>query len=435
MAGAAPLSDDEFACLMAAFEPFETAPEIAVALSGGADSLCLALFAGRWARTRGGRALGLVVDHGLRPGSADEAQTARRRAEALGLATQVLRWRGAKPRGGVQAAAREARRALLARACREAGALHLLLGHHARDRAETLIIRRAAGSGARGLAGMAAEVEHAGLRWLRPFLSVTPERLRASLRAHGVRWVEDPSNADPAYARTAARRRLEGDGAGAVEALVREARRRGRDRVALEAAAARLLRRAARLRPFGYARIARAPFASAPAEVAREALARVVVCVGGRVHAPRARRLERALATLADAAPFTLGGCRVAPCGGDALVAREAVPLPDLPLEPGGPPVRWDGRFELSASADAGRGPFFVRRLDNESWSALRRRAAPAPLPPLLRPGLPTLFDLDGPAALPHFSIGDGGSAVFAAAFRPLRPLTEAVFAPAAELC
>ena len=167
------------------------------------------------------------------------------------------------------------------------------------------------------------------------------------------------------------------------------------------AAAARLLRRAARLRPFGYARIARAPFASAPAEVAREALARVVVCVGGRIYAPRARRLERALATLADAAPFTLGGCRVAPCGGDALVAREAVPLPDLPLEPGGPPVRWDGRFELSASADAGRGPFFVRRLDNESWSALRRRAAPAPLPPLLRPGLPALFDLDGSAAYP----------------------------------
>ena len=116
-------------------------------------------------------------------------------------------------------------------------------------------------------------------------------------------------------------------------------------------------------------------------------------------------------------------------------MAREAVPLPDLPLEPGGPPARWDGRFELSASANAGRGPFFVRRLDDESWSALRRRGALTPIPPLLRPGLPTLFDLDGPAALPHFSIGDGGSAVFAAAFRPLRPLTEAVFAPAAELC
>lgn len=435
MAGAEPLSDAEFTCRMAAFEPFETSPEIAVAVSGGADSLCLARFAGRWAQARGGRALGFVVDHGLRPGSADEAETACRRAAALGLETRVLRRRGAKPRRGVQAAARAARRELLARACREAGVLHLLLGHHARDLAETLIIRRAAGSGPRGLAGTAAVTESEGVRWLRPFLATPPERLRATLRAQGLRWTEDPSNADPAFARTAARRRLEAGAPGAAAALLDEARRRGRERAAHEEATARLLRRAVFLHPFGYARIRRAPFAAAPADVAAAALAHIVVCVGGRVHAPRTRRLERALASLTAAAPFTLGGCRVAPRGGDALAAREAIPLPDLPLVPGGPPARWDGRFDLRASADAGRAPFFVRRLDDGSWAALRRRGAPFPVPALFRPGLPVLFDLDGPAALPHLSTGGGGPAPFAAAFRPVRPLTEAVFAPAAELC
>ena len=435
MAGPEPLSDAEFARLMAAFEPFETSPEIAVAVSGGADSLCLARFAGRWARARGGRAFGFAVDHGLRPGSADEAETARRRAGELGLATRVLRWRGTKPRSGVQAAARAARRELLARACREASVLHLLLGHHARDRAETLILRRAAGSGPRGLAGMAAVTEGAGVRWLRPFLTTLPERLRASLRSQGLCWTEDPSNADPAFARTAARRRIESGAPGAVAALLDEARRRGRERAAREEATAGLLRRAVRLHPFGCARIRRAPFAAAPADIATAALARVVVCVGGRVHAPRTRRLARALAALTAAAPFTLGGCRIAPRGGDALVAREALPLPALPLAPGGPPARWDGRFDLRVSADAGRAPFFVRRLADGSWAALRRRGAPFPVPPLFRPGLPVLFDLDGPAALPHLSTGDGGPAPFAATFRPLRPLTEAVFAPAAELC
>src|SRR5262249_57404383 len=70
---AAPLSTAAFARLMASFEPFETSPLIAVAVSGGRDSLALAVLAQEWAQARAGRAVGLIVDHGLRAGSAGAA--------------------------------------------------------------------------------------------------------------------------------------------------------------------------------------------------------------------------------------------------------------------------------------------------------------------------------------------------------------------------
>ena len=94
---------------------------------------------------------------------------------------RILRWTGPKPATGVQAAAREARYALLGAWCRDAGVLHLLLAHHLDDQAETVALRQARQSGPDGLAGMAAVRELKGSRLLRPLLSVPKDRLRATL--------------------------------------------------------------------------------------------------------------------------------------------------------------------------------------------------------------------------------------------------------------
>ncbi|MGI9491081.1 MAG: ATP-binding protein, partial [Geminicoccaceae bacterium] len=71
---ARPLFDAEFNDLMEAVGPFEASPVLAVAVSGGPDSLALLILASRWATSRGGRAIGLTVDHGLRTNSAEEAE-------------------------------------------------------------------------------------------------------------------------------------------------------------------------------------------------------------------------------------------------------------------------------------------------------------------------------------------------------------------------
>ncbi|MEZ5823746.1 MAG: tRNA lysidine(34) synthetase TilS [Geminicoccaceae bacterium] len=182
-----------------AFAPFEDVPLLAVAVSGGSDSMALALLADGWCRRRGGRLVSLVVDHGLRPESADEATTVVRLLQESGIEARVLRWEGEKPRTAIQERAREARLELLVQACRHEGALHLLLGHHRQDQEETVAMRLERGSGPLGLAGMSACREMDDVRLLRPLLGFDKAELREWLEARGIRWIEDPSNRDPRY--------------------------------------------------------------------------------------------------------------------------------------------------------------------------------------------------------------------------------------------
>ncbi len=167
----APLTLPEFAASLAAIGGFETRPLIAVAVSGGPDSMALMLLADRWARMRGGRAWGLTVDHGLRRESADEARTVGVMARRpCGFRTISCAGCGPKPASGIQEAAREARYRLLTAWCRDRCCLHLLTAHHLEDQIETHLIRRRAGSGVDGLAGMSAVRELSGCRLVRPLL-------------------------------------------------------------------------------------------------------------------------------------------------------------------------------------------------------------------------------------------------------------------------
>src|SRR5205823_283329 len=149
---------------------FEARPVVVVAVSGGPDSLALVILADRWARQRGGVAWALTVDHRLRPESGEEARLVGEWLAARSIAHRVVHWTGAKPASGIQEAARAARYDLLAGWCRSHGCLHLLTAHHREDQAETYLMRRRAGSGLDGLAGMSAMRELPGLRLVRPLL-------------------------------------------------------------------------------------------------------------------------------------------------------------------------------------------------------------------------------------------------------------------------
>ncbi len=131
MSATGPLTPDEFAALLAPLGPFEPRVQLAVAVSGGADSTALALLADAWARARGGAVLALIVDHGLRAESAAEAALTMARLAARGIAARVLTLRGLERGPALAARARAARYAALEAACRAAGVVHLLLGHHA----------------------------------------------------------------------------------------------------------------------------------------------------------------------------------------------------------------------------------------------------------------------------------------------------------------
>src|SRR6202034_3599382 len=119
-----PLTDAEFAACMAGLGPFEQSPRLAAGVSGGADSMALALLADAWARERGGTLLALIVDHGLRRESGAEAAGVAARLGARGIAARVLTIRGLARGSALAERARVARFHILVAACAGEGILH-----------------------------------------------------------------------------------------------------------------------------------------------------------------------------------------------------------------------------------------------------------------------------------------------------------------------
>ncbi len=427
----AALTATEFAATMAALGPWPARPSLAVAVSGGRDSLALALLLAAWLAPRQGRLLALTVDHRLRAGSAREAAWTGERLARHGIPHRILPWRGgvALPAGRpVQAAARAARYRLLAAACREAGLPVLCLAHQADDQAETLLLRLAADSGPLGLAGMSARRAEPDVLLLRPLLGIARDRLTATLRAAGETWLDDPSNDQPRHRRVALRQARP-----ALESAGLDGRRLaalgeglGRLRVPLERQAAALLASGSAWHPGGFVRLDRAVFAAAPEPLAVLALGELVRGVGGRDYPPPAAAIGRALAALRQpgARGSTLGGLRLLPRRDEAFLFPESGRLAPLELEPGFA-GRWGRTFEAALAAEASGGPFSLRALGPAGWQALAGDCPAQGLPGPLLAALPALFDSAGPRLLPAlgWQRRDSPPLAFRLRYRPLSPL------------
>ena len=389
---------------MAALGPFGAGNRVAVAVSGGSDSMALAILLAEW-----GQPTALIVDHGLRPESGHEAAITVWRLAARGVAARVLPIELA--RGPALAErARAARYAALGDACREAGFADLLVAHHAQDQAETLLLRRQAGSGPGGLAGMAAATYTESARLLRPLLSITPIRLRATLRNAGVEGVEDPTNNALATPRARLRAAFR-EGAGAsVPELCREARRFGRERRAGEAAVAAELAKAALL-PEGVAVVLEPALSAA-------ALSALVWTVSGARHPPARALVARLHGRLR---PATLHGAAILRTRGGWLIGREAAAL--APTRPAQAGTVWDGRFRLLSPPPDGSaiGPLGDEARRLRGWSGL---------PAALLRTLPAIWRDHALIAVPHLSYPDRETCdAVPVLFCPQRPAAPAPFA------
>lgn len=186
--------------------------KIAVAVSGGADSMALAHLLMRWGYERTIQVHLLTVDHGLRKESKAETKTVAAEIASWPLQPlhQILTWTGRKPKTRLQEEARSARYRLLAQYCGTHKIRHLFLAHHADDQAETVLFRLAKGSGLDGLGGMAATAAYdKQLTLLRPCLNLTHNDLVSYCRSQKIGWVEDPSNGADRFARVRLRQSRE----------------------------------------------------------------------------------------------------------------------------------------------------------------------------------------------------------------------------------
>ncbi|MFI4936827.1 MAG: tRNA lysidine(34) synthetase TilS, partial [Caulobacterales bacterium] len=364
---------------------------VAVAFSGGGDSLALLLGAKTWSERSGRPLIALTVDHRLRPEGAAWARFAAERAARLGVEHRTLAWMGEKPASGLPAAARAARHALLAEAAREADARVVLMGHTADDVMEAQLMRQAGSSvpAPREWSPSPAWPEGRGVFLLRPLLGCRRADLRDWLADQGERWIEDPANDDPRFARTLARRRLAEQG--------------GETTPPASPPAADLA--GVIVGEAGELTLSRAAFRALGATEARRWLAALCLCAAGTRAPPSGAALDRLTGDLAASAPViaSLAGARIEAAGERLLVCREAgefrrrgIGTTPLPL---GESV-FDGRF-LMIAGDPGwsvrplRG--VARRLPPgerarlAALSAAARSALPAAVGPAGDISCPTL--------------------------------------------
>ena len=206
----------------------ETDHSLLVACSGGPDSLALAQATVHAGRRRQLPIAAVVVDHGLQPGSAEQATTTASSLVAMGFDRVAVRAVEVVESGaGPEADARTARYRALQREAAECGGATVLLGHTRDDQAETVLLGLARGSGVRSLAGMAVRSGPGGC-WLRPLLGVGRGVTERACQENGLVPWRDPHNLDPAYARVRVRRTvlplLEAElGPGIADALARTA--------------------------------------------------------------------------------------------------------------------------------------------------------------------------------------------------------------------
>jgi tRNA(Ile)-lysidine synthase len=317
--------------------PTPAPPEmLAVAVSGGPDSMALCRVLSLWSAANGDIPVhAFTIDHGLRAESEHEArQVGQWLAAWPNVSHRIITLDLAGTDSRVMETARRARYEALAAACRDAGAKFLFLAHHRDDQAETFLFRLAKGSGLDGLAGMEAMSAYDdNLTLARPFLTAGKDELIAFCEAQGIPFVNDPTNENPDYARPrlrAARAALEAEGLSAKRLAVTAARM-GRARAALDHCAQKLFAESLKRKTDDGYIFSWEQLAAAPAEIRLRVLLRAMaeLAEDDTGYGPRRENLEDLEADLFSAPPFrrrTLGGVIVGLEKGLVEIVREEPP-------------------------------------------------------------------------------------------------------------
>lgn len=376
-----PILRSEFAALMSNLGGFTSPPRLAVAVSGGADSMALSLLAAEWAAVRDGTITGLTVNHGLRPEAAVEAEQVHRWFRAMGFHHVILTPSAERPpaqTGSIQSFARNLRYEALLSHCERDQIPDLLFAHHLEDQAETFLLRLERGSSFWGLAAMSAIRHSLGVRILRPLLTVPKASLRAYLNRIHQDWIEDPSNVMLQSRRVVMRQLVSELGKAGIPAadLAALAARFGRWRQRQEAGLTALLEDLLPVRSnFGYAVLDAKILDSADPDLALRALSRVMMTLGGRLYSPRLESLQRLLSIFRETGiarkSATLGGCLLRPVSDASrrwLICREAHAIKTcLPLVPAMAKV-WDRRFVIRTNAEFTDNQLRIAALTERGW-------------------------------------------------------------------
>lgn len=435
--------DQRFAEAMGALIGPDFPADIGLAVSGGGDSMAMLYLAHNWTRVWGVRLWVCTVDHGLRPDSADEAALVAEDCRALGWPHATLRWHW-DGQGNLMEAAREGRLQLIDR---WRGRLrHVLMAHTRDDLAETFLMRLARGSGVEGLSAMAASrpVRRDALRPLaeaevdgalpprgeriadgpgrpdpfelvRPCLGMTRAELRHYLTVLKGRWVEDPSNDDPAYDRVRIRQALPrlAELGLTVDVLADTADRMARARDALARRALSVWNEIGQEGRVGYIPTGeilfdRTGFEAVERDTQMRLLAAALQWVATADYRPRAEPLEDLMDRLLGGGGGTLHGCEARMERDGLRVFREFKAVAEVTV-PHATNELWDGRWRVFAAAWRESDGVEIRALGDTGWMQVPDKPEGCP-PHHSARSLPALWQGERLLACDAMGVGPGAT-------------------------
>lgn len=322
-------TDNELIALLKSEISKAGATRIGVAVSGGGDSMALLHLAAALGDRY--RVEAITVDHGLRSGSAAEAEFVQKVCARQDLRHATARWTGWKGEGNLQGRAREARYGLIAEWAKRRKLHVVLIGHTQDDVAENFLIRLGREAGVDGLSEMDSRFERHDMTFLRPFLDVSRTELRAFLKRHRRDWKEDPSNENEMFQRVRARRALDVfENIGITsESLARVSKNMRDAREVLHEGAGELAE-ACVTEVAGDLLLARERYVSAPKELRRRLLISAICWVAQSDYSPRRSPVDELDEAITLGRNFALGGTMFTVSKTRVRVAREYNAVRDL---------------------------------------------------------------------------------------------------------
>lgn len=404
---------------MKAYFPFEDAPVIAIATSGGADSLGLILLADEWSRSKkspsGTSIVGLTVDHGLRPNSTSEARLVQEWLKKRDIQHHILTWEGTKPTSKIQNSAREARYDLLSQWCLKNNVLHLLTGHHATDQLETFLMRLSKGSGLKGLTGIQKEVFMPFGRLIRPFLEENPLTIKLALNRFGQDHIEDPSNQNIQFERTRWRKVLPllEEQSLTTTALNKTLNKLQSEQNVLEKEVTKALIKCFTVEMCGLIRIDKKIFTKIPRQIGHKLLEKGILSVSGHDYGPKKESLQNLYDGLimGKKIPLTLSGCRIMCRKKEIIIGREYEALKNTATTlHNNLNCKWDNKFQVRVKKAQITENLIIRALGPEGLKQLREKNIPIkykdiPQPLLLT--LPSVWKNNEIISIPHLTWKD----------------------------
>lgn len=277
------------------FASQELPERLAVAVSGGVDSVALAMLMKKICDEKKIELLAVTVDHKMREGSSVEALELSKMFKKEKISHAILEINSEKiPEKNIEARLRELRYELLRGFCEERGISHLFLGHQLGDVAENFLIRLFRGSGLDGLSTMAEVAEFKGIKLVRPLLEIEKDELKKYLNEKKIKWFEDETNADEKFLRNKIRNFFE---TFEDKNLIQKRIKNSTDEIAemRDIFDSMMLREAAQMLEFkteGFFLIDRKKLQETDEKIALKILALVAMEVSGKDYKPRLKDLK-----------------------------------------------------------------------------------------------------------------------------------------------